>query len=97
MHEDIGDLEVPMYDILLGKIVQALKDISDDGFSLVLVKISLLPQPRLQIPFVAQLGDDVTVPIAGENLMTFEDVGVAEFFKHVDLREEEFLKFFAFE
>lgn len=86
-----------MYDILLGKIVQPLKDISDDGFSLVLVEISLLPQSRLQIPFVAQLGDDVTVPIASEDLMAFEDVGVAEFFEHVNLREEEFLKFFAFE
>lgn len=77
-----------MYDILLGKIVQPLKDIPDDGFSLVLIKISLLPQSRLQIPLIAQLGDDVTVPIAGEDLMAFEDIGVAKFFEHVDLREE---------
>ena len=77
-----------MYDILLREIVEPLKYISDDGFSLVLIKIHLLPQPRLKIPFIAQLSDDVAVPIAGEDLMAFEDIGMAEFFKHVDLREK---------
>ena len=80
MHEHIGDLEVPVYDILLRKIVQPFEDISNDGFGLVLIEIPLLPQPGLQIALVAELSDDVAVPVAGEDLMAFEDVGVAEFF-----------------
>lgn len=86
-----------MYDILLREIVQPFKDITNDGFRLVLIKISLLPQSRLKISFIAKLRDDITVPIAGENFMAFEDIGVTEFFKYVDLREEKFFKFFALE
>jgi hypothetical protein len=40
----------------------------------------LLSELGLQIATVADLGDYVTIAIGGENLVTLEDVGMAQFF-----------------
>ena len=74
MQKHIGDLQIPMYDILLSEVKQPLKDILDDGFSPILIKVLLFPQSRLKITFIAQLSDDIAIPIAGEYLVTFQHI-----------------------
>ena len=44
----------------------------------------------LEISFVAELGDNVTVAIAGEDFMTLEDIWMIDLFENIDLREEQF-------
>lgn len=76
MQKHIGNLQIAMYDILLREVNQALKDILDDGFSPILIKVLLFPQSRLKIALVAQLSYDVAVSIAGEHLVTFQHIGM---------------------
>lgn len=90
MQEHIGYFQIPVDDILFCEVIQPLEDILDDWFSPVLIEISFLPEPGLQISLVTQFGDDVAIPIAGEDLIAFEDVGVAELFEYIDLREKQF-------
>jgi hypothetical protein len=63
----------------------------------VLVEVSLFAKSRLKVTFSAELGDDIAVAVAGENLEAFEDIGVAQLFEDIDLREEQLLQLFAFE
>lgn len=76
MQKHIGNLQIAMYDILLREVNQPLKDVLDDGFSPILIKVLLFPQSRLKIALVAQLSYDVAVSIAGEHLVTFQHIGV---------------------
>lgn len=88
MQEHIGYFQIPVDDILFCEVIQSLEDILDDGFSPILIEISFLPQSGLEISLVAQFGDDVAIPVAGEDLIALEDVGVAELFEYIDLREK---------
>lgn len=85
VEEDVGYLEVPVDDILLREILESLEDVPDDWFGPVLLHPALLPQARLQVPFAAELGDDVAVPVAREDFEAPEDVGVVELFEYIDL------------
>jgi hypothetical protein len=51
----------------------------------------ICPQFRLQITLIAQLGDDIAVPIAGKNLKTSQDIGMVQLFKDIDLLEKKLL------
>ena len=71
MHEHVGHLEVAMYDVLLGEVVQSLEDIPDNGLGLELVEVTVLAQSGLEVALVAQLRDDVAVTVTCEHLETF--------------------------
>jgi hypothetical protein len=88
MQEHVGYFQVPVNHIFFCEVIQSFEDILDDGFSPVLVEVSFLPQSGLEISLVAEFGDNVAVPVAGEDLIALEDVGVAELFEYIDLREK---------
>ncbi len=60
-------------------------------------KLASLLDLALKVPLVAELGDDVAIAVAGEDLEALEHVGVAELLEDVDLREEQFLQLLALE
>lgn len=88
MHEHIGYFQIPVDDILLSEVIQPFQDIFDDGFSPILIEVSFLSEPGLEISLIAEFCDDVAIPVAGEDLIAFEDVGVTELFEYIDLREK---------
>jgi hypothetical protein len=77
VHEDVGNFEVPVDDILLREVLQSFEDVLDDGGRLVLVEVPFLAQTGLEVSLVAELGDDVAVAVAGEDLEAAQDVGMA--------------------
>lgn len=79
-----------MDNVLFCEVIQSFKDILDDGFSPILIEISFLPESGLEVSLITEFGDDVAIPVAGEDLIAFEDVGVAELFEYIDLREKQF-------
>lgn len=74
--------------IFLCQVIQSLEDIFDYWLCFVLIEVSLFPESRLEVAFIAQLGNYITVPVASEDLMAFEDIGVIEFFEDINLREK---------
>lgn len=80
VNEDVGDFDVPMHYTKICEIHESLEDGFDVGLGLFLPHVLLAAEFRLQIALVTQLGDDVAVAIASEDLVTFEDVGMVEFF-----------------
>lgn len=68
MHEDVGNLEIPMNDVFFSQVIKTVKDVFNDGFSSVLIEVAIFSETGLKITFIAELSDDITVPIAGENL-----------------------------
>lgn len=48
----------------------------------------LPPEFGFEIPAIAELGDDVTVSVGGENFIALKNVGVIEFLEYIDFREE---------
>ena len=97
MQEYVCDLQITVDHVLLGQVKQSLEDVLDDGLGPILVEVLLFPQPRLEVPFVAELSDDVAVAVAGEHLVALEHIGMVELLQHVNLREEQFLKLLALE
>ena len=77
VHKDVGNFEVSVDDVLFGEVLQSFEDVLDDGGCLVLVKVPFLAETGLEVALVAELGDDVAVAVAGEDLEAAEDVGVA--------------------
>jgi len=86
-----------MNDIFIREVVQSFEDVLDDGRSLILIKISLFPQLRLEVSFVAELSDDVAVAVASEYFVAFQHIGVIQLFQDIDFGEEQFFQLFAFE
>lgn len=84
-----------MDDIFFCKVIKSLEDVLDDWLSPVLIKVPFFPQPGFEIASIAQLCDDIAIPIAGKDLVALEDVGVIELFEDVNLREEELFKLLA--
>lgn len=84
VHEDVSYFEVPVDDVLLCQVLQSLEDVLDDGSCLVFIEVALLPQTGFEVSLIAELGDDVAVAVAGEDLEAAEDIGVAEFLEDVD-------------
>ncbi len=70
------------------QIHEPFKNIIDERLGLNFRKMFLIFQFRLQISTIAEFCDYVTVPITCENLVTLQDVRVAQLFEHVDLLEE---------
>ena len=97
MQEYVCDLQITVDHVLLRQVKQTLEDVLDDGLGPILVEVLLFPQPRLEVPFVAELSDDVAVAVAGEHLVALEHIGMVELLQHVNLREEQFLKLLALE
>lgn len=88
MHEHVGDLQISVNDVLLCEVMQSLEDVLDDGFSPILIKVLLFPQPGLKIALIAQLSDDIAVPIAGEHLVALEYISMIQLLQHVNLRKK---------
>ena len=97
MQEYVCDLQITVDHVLLRQVKQSLEDVLDDGLGPILIEVLLFPQPRLEVPFVAELSDDVAVAVAGEHLIALEHIGMVELLQHVNLREEQFLKLLALE
>ena len=97
MQEYVCDLQITVDHVLLRQVKQTLEDVLDDGLGPILIEVLLFPQPRLEVPFVAELSDDVAVAVAGEHLVALEHIGMVELLQHVNLREEQFLKLLALE
>ena len=97
MEEDIRDFEVPMDDIFLCQIFEAQKNVSNDGGGFLFSKWLGFSQFRLKIALVAHFSDYVAVSVACEYFIAAQDVGMIEFFKHFDLREQKFFEFLGLE
>jgi hypothetical protein len=89
--EDVGNFEISVDDILRGEVLQPPEDVGNDAGGLPLLEPGFLLDLGLEVALVAQLGDDVAVAIAGEDLEAAQDVGMVHFLEHFDLGEEELL------
>ena len=76
MHENVGDFQISVYDVLLSEVSQPFENVLYYGSGLVLVEVSILPQSGFQVTFVAQLSDDVTIAVASEDFETFQHVSM---------------------
>ena len=97
LEEDVGHFEVPVDDPLGGEVEEALVDVGDDALEAGVVEGAGLLDPGLQVALVAELGDDVAVAVAGENLQAPQDVGVVQLLQHRDLGVEQLLELLGFE
>ena len=86
-----------MNHIFFSEIEKTFKNILDDRFSPILIKTTVFSQSRLKISFITEFSDDVAIAVTCENLMAFEDIGVAELFKYINFRKKQFFKLFALE
>ena len=68
MHKDIRDLKISVNHVFLCQVIEAVEDVLDDGFSSILIKITVFSETRLKITFIAKFSDDIAVSIAGKNL-----------------------------
>lgn len=56
-----------------------------------LVEVPIFSKSRLEVSLVAKFGYDIAITVAGKHFEAFEDIWVVEFFKNVNLGEEELL------
>jgi hypothetical protein len=84
MEEYVGNFEIAVDDIFVSEVEQPLEDVLDDGFNVVFGEVVLPSQFTLQIAPVAYFGNDVTVAIGGEYLVTPEYVGMVEFLEYIN-------------
>ncbi len=83
--EDVGNFEITVDNIFGGKVLEAFVDVGDNVVDFPLLELVLFLDPPLEVSLVAQLGDDVAVSIAGEDLEAVEHVGVVHLLEHFDL------------
>ena len=97
MDEDVGDFQVAVYDMLPGQILQSFEYISDEFFGLALFHVALGLELAFQVALIAEFSDDVAIAVTCKDFLAAQHVGVIQFFEDLNLGEEQFLKFFAFE
>lgn len=68
LEEDVRDFDVTVDDVLLGQVTQSLIDLVDELARLRLMHGSLGPHLGFHVTAIAQLGDDVAVVGAREDL-----------------------------
>ncbi len=95
--EDVGYLEVPVYNVIVCEIDESLEDILDVRMSLMFLKGSFGAYFAFQVALVAEFGDDVAIAVAGEDLMAAKHIGVIQFLEDINFGEEEFFEFLALE
>lgn len=71
-----------MYNIFGCQVLQAFVDICDDIMDFGVFELVLFLDFGFQVSFVAELGDNVAVSIAGEDLKAAKDIGVIHFFEY---------------
>ena len=91
MQENVGYFQITVNDIFLSQIVKPTENISDDWLGLLLGKVVLFPEFGLQVASIAELSDDIAVAIAGEDFVALQNIGMVEFFQHIDFRKEQLL------
>lgn len=97
MDEYVGYFDVPVNDLIVIQVGQSLKNVPDVWLRASLREIIMLAQFGLEVSLITELGDDVAIAIAGEDIETAEHIGMVQSLQHVYLREEKFLQFLAFE
>lgn len=70
VQENVCDLEVPMDDVLVCQVFEALVDVLDDGNGLLLSKVLVHPQLAFQVPLIAQFSYDITISVARKHFIT---------------------------
>lgn len=95
--EDIGNLEVPMHDVIFSEVEEASEDVLDVSFGFWFLDVAAAAEFALEVAFVAEFGDDVAVAIAGENLVAAQDVGMVQLLQDINFGEEKFFKLLALE
>jgi hypothetical protein len=88
VHEDVGNFQISMYNILSRNVLKSLIDVRDNGPNFAVLHPLFFLKLALQIPFVTELSDDITVSMTGKNFKASQDIRVIHFFKDFNFREE---------
>lgn len=73
-----------MYDVLLGEVADALVHLVDELPGVLLLEGALGADLGFDVAAVTQLGDDVAVVGAGEDLQAVEHVGMLQSLQNID-------------
>jgi hypothetical protein len=96
VQEDIGGLDISVRDTHLLQVPESVVEIQNNSFDFGL-REGLLLEPLVEIPFVAELSDDVAVALGEESLLEVKDVGVVQGLQYLDLLVDQFLQSFGLE
>lgn len=84
VHEYVCHLQISVYDVFLSEVRQPIKNIFDDRGCLGLVEVTILSQTGLEVSLTTEFSDDVAVSVTGEYFKALENIGMTQFFEHVD-------------
>lgn len=97
MDKDVRYFQIAMHYMVLSQVDKPLEDVLYVSLRLELLQIFPASQLALEIALVTKFRYDVTIAIACEDLVASQDIGMVQFFQDIDLREEKFFQFLAFE
>lgn len=70
-----------MQKVATGYFKKSLTNISNQSANLILSELFLLFKELREVPLVAEFGDNVAVVGCGENIVTLQDIGMADSFE----------------
>lgn len=85
MHENVGQLEIPVHDFVLDQGLERVEDLDEELDCLLLVESFLFFQVGWEVTLIAILKDQIKVVRCLLDIIQFDDVAVVTGFEYLDL------------
>ena len=85
MHENIGQLKIPVHDLVLDQGLERVQDLDEELDGLLLIERFLLFQIGREVALIAILEDQIKVVRRLLDIVQLDDVAVVTGFEHLDL------------
>lgn len=96
MKEDVSDFDISMDHMILSQIFKSFEDVQNVRLGSTFSEEVFSSQFAFEVSSITDLCHNITVSITGENLVTPENVGMAEFFENINLGKKEFFQLLRF-
>jgi hypothetical protein len=85
MHENIGQLKIPVHDLVLDEGLERVQDLDEELDGLLLIERFFLFQIGREVALIAILEDQIKVVRRLLDIVQFDNVAVVTGFEHLDL------------
>jgi hypothetical protein len=92
MPQDVGQLQIPMDDLVLVQMVEPVDELAHNADALVLNEVTFLLDIRVQVSVVAVLHDQIIVVTGLLHVVELDDVGTLATLEHFDLAFQQLLE-----
>lgn len=77
-HEDVGQLEISMEELIFSDFEKAIDNVSHDGQNFSLAHAAFLLEEGAEIALIAELSDDIAMRSLADDIEALEDIGVLQ-------------------